>query len=355
MQGRLQYKFSKQPSHGWITDSFNKMPYRPLGNSGLWVSNIGLGTLPFGYPEKKDGSRVGEKGAHEIMDRAVELGVTFWDTANRYTHGTGNTERVIGSWFKRNPEQRRNIVLATKIFAQMDGMTPNHSRLSRGAVLDAVYACLERMNIDYIDLLYFHYFDPFTPVEESLSAIEDLVSRDIIRYFGVSNFTLDQLRQYKIAENTLSTRCKIVAVQNQFDILKGENKWQPGVLPQISDLGISFVPWSPLARGLLTEKYDSLKKAVKGDWRFDEGHLKGAFDNEIETKIKQLGALAFDSGMSINQLAIAYMLSLKGMGSIIASVTNLEQLKSNAKAGSMILSREQIEKIAKITTQGIEA
>jgi len=338
----VEYKFSKPAPEGWITDTFKNMPYRPLGDSGLWVSNIGLGTLPFGFPEQGDGSRVDEKNAHLIFDRAIELGVTFWDTANRYTQGTGNTERVIGSWLKRNSGQRRNIVLATKVFAQMDGSTPNHSRLSRGAILDSVYACLDRLQVDYIDLLYFHYFDPFTPVEESLSAIEDLVYRDLIRYFGVSNFSVDQLLQYKMVEGNLSLRCKIRAVQNQFDIINGQCPWRPNVLEQVSGWGMSLIPWSPLARGLLSDRYPDLKQADPGDWRYDGGHLTSGLNASVEQKLSKLKALANEWQIQLNQLAIAYMLTLPGMGSVIASVSSVKQLESNAAAGSVGLSKSQL-------------
>ncbi len=149
------------------TDAFHNMPYRRLGQSGLQVSNVGLGTWKFGYPETGDGARVDEKTAFQIFDRAIELGVTFWDTANRYNSGSGNSERVIGRWLKNNPDQRRNVVLATKVFGGMDGYTPNHCRSGRVNILESVYASIERLQCDNVDLLYFHFYDPITPVEES--------------------------------------------------------------------------------------------------------------------------------------------------------------------------------------------
>ena len=177
-------------------ESFNGMPYQPLGTSGLYVSNVGLGTWKFGYPETGDGSRVDEKQAFGIFEKAIDLGVTFWDTANRYNNASGNSERVMGKWLKNNPQHRRDIILATKVYGGMDGFTPNHCGLSRGNILDSVYACLERLQINCIDLLYFHAFDSFTPIEESLTAIEDLVRQDLVRYFGVSNFTVQNLNAY---------------------------------------------------------------------------------------------------------------------------------------------------------------
>jgi aryl-alcohol dehydrogenase-like predicted oxidoreductase len=160
---------------GFSFDSFNGMPYVQLGRSGLQVSRVGLGTWKMGYPERGDGSRVGRDQSFRILDRALELGVTFWDTANRYNEASGNSERVLGEWFRAHPGERRNIVLATKMAGAMDGKTPNHCGLSRANVLDSV-CLLDRLGIDHIDLLQFHRPDPH-PVEESLEAVADLVPR----------------------------------------------------------------------------------------------------------------------------------------------------------------------------------
>ncbi|MEW5901912.1 MAG: aldo/keto reductase, partial [Acidobacteriota bacterium] len=179
----------------FTVDDFHGMPYRMFGNTGLRVSSIGLGTWKFGYPETGDGARVDEQTAFKIFDRALEEGVTFWDTANRYNQASGNSERVIGRWFKRHTRERRNVELATKIYGTMDGLTPNFCRLSRTNILEAVYACLERLQTDHLDILQFHGFDDSTPVEESLQAVEDLISQDLLRYFGVSNFSLVDLEK----------------------------------------------------------------------------------------------------------------------------------------------------------------
>lgn len=332
----------------FTTDTFNGMPYRFLGASGLRVSAVGLGTWKMGRPETNDGSRIDEKTGMKILDRAVELGVTFWDTANRYNDSSGNSERVIGTWFMANPDQRRNVVLATKMAGMMDGVTPNHCRLSRGNILDSVYASLERLQTDAIDLLYFHAYDPFTPVEESLAAIEDLVRQDLIRYFGVSNFTVDQLKQYRAAERQLSCRCRVAAVQNQFDILHGESDGKTGVLTYCADNGLSFIPWSPLARGLLTDRYLDPRKVRKGDRLRDEGEWANLSKNKpLMNRVKRLASLAHTWHMSLNQLALAYMLTLPGMGPSIPSVSSVKQLESNAAAGTITLDAEQQEQVKK--------
>ncbi|GAP15804.1 predicted oxidoreductase [Longilinea arvoryzae] len=328
----------------FVIDDFHKMPYRRLGQSGLRVSNVGLGTWKFGYPETGDGARVDEKTAFEIFDRAIELGVTFWDTANRYNFGSGNSERLIGKWLANNPDQRRNIVLATKIFGGMDGYTPNHCRLGRINILESVYACLDRLQSDSIDLLYFHSYEPDTPPEESLSAIEDLVRQDLIRHFAVSNFTVDQLQLYQSLESSFSIRCRVVAVQNQYDILNFETG-QPGVLEHCRQSGVSFVAFSPLARGLLTSRYLNKTKIGPGDRLFDEGTLDKDLTPQAYQRLVQLAAVATELGLEVNQLALAYMLTLPGMGPVIPASSTVQQLESNAAAGRFVLTAEQRERI----------
>lgn len=322
-------------------ETFNDMPYPYLGRSGLRVSSVGLGTWKIGYPETGDSARVDEKTALQILDRAIEVGVTFWDTANRYNASSGNSERVIGTWMKHNPDQRRNVVLATKAYGLMDGRTPNHCRLSRANILDSVYASLQRLQVDHIDLLYFHSFDPHTPVEESLAAVEDLVERDLVRYFAVSNFTVDQLSLYRVAEQNASIRCRVLAVQNQFDILQGEVRLPFGVLDYAARTGISFVAWSPLIRGLLTERYLDLEAVGPGDRLYDEGDLDKLVTDARMAKVHSLAALAHKWGWELNQLVIAYMLTLPGMGPVIASASSVQQVESNAAAGKIALSEEQ--------------
>lgn len=331
----------------FTSEQFNGMPYRPLGTSGLKVSNVGLGTWKIGYPETGDGSRINAKDAFRLFDRAIELGVTFWDTANRYNGASGNSERVIGSWLKNNAEQRRNVILATKLFGSMDGLTPNHCGLSRTNIMSSVYASLERLQTDYIDLLYFHAFDEQTPVAESLMAVEDLVRKDLVRYFAVSNFTVDQLKAYHQVPDMIA-RSRIVAIQNQFNILEGEPDPYKGSLEYASQENISYIAWSPLARGLLTGKYLDLEKVGPGDRLFDEKANKKYTDKTTRSKILQLAKLSKEWDLEINQLSLAYMLAIPGMGPVIPSSSNILQLESNAKAGKIILSEGQKKKIREI-------
>lgn len=324
------------------TDDFNGMPYGYVGRSGLRAPSIGLGTWKFGYPDTGDGARVGPRAAFEIFDRALELGVTFWDTANRYNAASGNSERLIGRWFASNPEERRNVVLATKLAGGMDGVSPNHSGLSRTNILGSLAASLERLQVEYVDLLWFHRPDDHVPVEESLETIDDLVTQGTVRYFGVSNFTVDQLTAYLEVQGTLSHRCRPVAVQNQFDPLHGEKPGFEGVLEFCRDNDIAFVPYSPLAKGLLTSRYLDPASLGPGDRLYDEGELD---DPELEAElriVRRVAERADHLGVEVSELVLAYLLTLPGMGPQIPSSSSVEQLASNASAAHLTLSEQDI-------------
>lgn len=323
-------------------DDYHGMPYRSLGDSGLRASQVGLGTWKIGYPDTGDGARVDEASAFDLFDRAMQLGVTFWDTANRYNESSGNSERIIGSWLKKNPQERRNIVLATKAYGAMDGKTPNHSGLSRLNILESVYASLDRLQTDAIDLLYFHRYDASIPAEESLLAIEDLVRQDLIRYLGVSNFSVDQLKLYQALAEKLGSRAKVVAVQNRFDMLSGEDESLSGVLDHCARANVSYVPYSPLARGLLSRRYLDREAVGPGHRLFDEGTLEDDLTQDRQKALQELARLAQKWEMELSQLALAYTLTLPGMGPVIPSASNVKQLEMNAAAGKIKLDEAQI-------------
>jgi aryl-alcohol dehydrogenase-like predicted oxidoreductase len=329
-------------------DDFNGMPYRFYGSTGLRVSNVGLGTWKIGYPKTGDGSRVDEKTAFKIFDRAVEEGVTFWDTANRYNNSSGNSERIIGRWFRKNPGSRRDIELATKIYGAMDGRTPNYCRLSRVNILEATYSCLERLQTDRVEILQFHEFDETTPVEESLMAVEDLISQELVRYLGVSNFGVDQLEKC-VEYRKVFRRARVQSVQNQFDLLYGEEPEKPGVLAYCALKKLSFIAWSPLRGGLLSERYLDKSKVKKGDRLVDENRLNAELTPAVERKLAGLAQLAHKAGLSLTQLVLAYMLQLPGMGPVIAACSTPQQLTENAKAGKIRLEKDLVSAVRCLT------
>jgi aryl-alcohol dehydrogenase-like predicted oxidoreductase len=309
---------------------------------------VGLGTWKFGKPETGDEARVDKATAMKIFDRALELGVTFWDTAPRYNNASGNSERVIGEWFNANPDQRRNIVLATKVYGGMDGLTPNHCRLTRGNLKESVYASLERMQIDTIDLLYLHHYDPITPPEETFSALEDLIEDDLVRYLAVSNFTIDQFKLYQSMELVFSPRSRILAVQNQFDLLREEHPDYPGVLEYSKNQGVSFIAYSPLAEGFLTSRYLDQSKIGPGYRIFDQGMMGELATRENLEKLNALAELAKEWDMEMVQLVLAYTLTVPGMGPVIPGASSVEQLESNAKVGQIEFTDDQILRVKEL-------
>ena len=319
---------------------FQGMPYRRLGRTGLRASVVGLGTWKFGLPETGDGSRVDEETAFDIFDRAWETGVTFWDTANRYNESSGNSERLIGRWFAENPELRRDIVLATKVRGLMDGRTPNHAGLSRQSIMDGVYASLERLQTDHIDLLYFHNVHDEAEAEESIAAVDDLIRGDMVRYFAVSNCApadFERLEEARRLEGSIRTR--IAAVQNGFDLLRGEHEAERGMLAQCAASGTSYIAWSPLAEGLLTGRYNAPQKVKKGDRLYDQ---KSALyrDEGLQKKLAALAELAKSLGVSMTRMVLSYMLTLPGMTHVIPAASTVAQLEDNAAAGKLALSDE---------------
>ncbi|MBE6928808.1 MAG: aldo/keto reductase [Ruminococcaceae bacterium] len=335
----------------WRAESFNGMPWRKLGKSGLSASVVGLGTWKFGFPETGDGARVNEEAADAIFNRAHELGVTFWDTANRYNASSGNAERVIGRWFARNPRLRRDVVLATKLCGLMDGRTPNHCGLSRQNIIDAVHASLNRLDTDHIDLLYFHQPDPTTDPEESLLAVEDLIREGCVRYFGVSNHAASHLaRLDTICRTSASLRTRVCAVQNGFNLIDGEVPEYPalvGTLPYCAEQGISYIAWSPLAEGLLTGRYNDLSKIGKGDRLFDQNEPRYT-EPAIHEKLVAMGAVADELGVSMTRLTLAYMLTLPAMTHVIPAASSVRQLEDNAAAAALVLSDELRSRISAI-------
>ncbi|MBE6645807.1 MAG: aldo/keto reductase [Ruminococcaceae bacterium] len=328
-----------------LTD-FHGMPYRQLGKSGLRVSAVGLGTWKYGYPETGDGSRVNEAQAMEIFDRAWELGVTLWDTANRYNAASGNSERLIGKWLKNNPDKRRDIVVASKVWGGMDGRTPNHWGLSRANILDSVHACLERLQTDHMDLLYFHHTDPLIELEESLLAVEDLIREGCVRYFAISNADVKDLCDYEaFYKENRPLRARVCAVQNRFDIIRGEDAAHPGVLDYCANEKVSFIAWGPLGQGLLTGRYNDKTSIGKGDRLFDENNLSALESESIMERLQILSKYADSMGVSVATLTLALMLHISGMGPVIPAASNIKQLEANASAATLSISDEQAAEI----------
>ena len=321
--------------------TYRQCTFNRLGHSGLKVSDVGLGTWKFGYPDLGDGARSDEKTSLAILDKAAELGVVFWDTADRYNAGTGNSERVIGTWLAANPNERTNIVLATKCRVTMNGETPNHEGLSRRHIVEAVHASLRRLRQDRIDLLQFHSPDPGCPVDESVRAVDDLIRQGLVQYWGVSNYNAAQLAEMlHAADHFLCSR--LVSTQNRCNVIDGENDKETGTLAFCAANGIGYIPYSPLARGFASARYLDRSTVGPGDRLYDEGQLDKVYTDRAQRVLEALGAIAEQRSLTIAQTALAWLLSQPGVSTVIPSASTPTQLAQNAGASGVRLTPEEL-------------
>lgn len=361
-----------------LTKTFRDMPCRRMGNSGLWVSEVGLGLWKWGDPSY-DGSRVDQDNGFAILDRALELGVTHWDTANSYNAGSGNSERLIGRYFNsRGPRTRDRVVLATKVrnAVREEGekereFTPNESGGSRRYILKAVEDSLTRLQTDYIDVLYHHAPSVLpdgsweTPLDEMWDAFNTLVDQGKVRYLAVSNRTIEQLEadRQALTAVTPNPARRIVAVQNWYNLLQRPRVTGYADAPTISDeeafldylqeTEVSLVPYVPLAVGLLTGRYRAGNLDPSG--RLSEESWGKSFLTERNLAlVERLSVFAEQKGRTLPQLAIAWLLAHDTVCSVIAGVTKLSHLEDNAQAPQVHLSAEDMAQLDELTRPAAE-
>jgi voltage-dependent potassium channel beta subunit len=308
--------------------------YRRLGNSGLKVSEIGLGSW-LTYGESVD-----TEPAKEIIHHAYDLGINFFDTANAYNQG--QAEVVVGDALK--DFSRSSYVLATKLFFPM-GDSPNEKGLSRKAIIEQCDASLKRLGVDYIDLYQCHRFDEETPVEETLWALNDLVAQGKILYYGVSEWSALQIKD---AMNIARQRNLRPMVSNQpiYNMLVRYIEKQ--VLPVSVEEGLGQVVFSPLAQGILTGKYKPGKEAPKNSRAANDNintWINSYMKDEVLECIQQLERIAASQGLKLSQLAIAWILRQPGVSSTIVGASRPSQLDENVKAAGVELSKETLEEI----------
>jgi 1-deoxyxylulose-5-phosphate synthase len=370
--------FRGLPLKGFFMDTklFRGMKCRRVGNSGLWVSEIGLGTWKWGYPSY-DGSRVDEHEGFKILDRTLELGIFHWDTASSYNNKSGNAERLIGRYFKsRGSRVRDMVVLATKVTLparaehEMEReFNPNERGSNRKYILTAVENCLKSLQTDRIDILYLH--EPSlmpdgaweTPLTETWGAFEDVVDRGKAVYLAISNMNAAQIEENTAAFNsvTKSPSRELIAVQNWYNLAErrkvateGENRmegFEEVFLDFASKNKIGVIPFFPLASGLLSGRYrrGSLEKA-SGRIFDDGGNWKELFLTERNLElVENLAGIAKRKGCTMAQLSIAWLLSHDIIPSVIAGVTKMEQLEDNAGAVNVSLSADDLEELDKIS------
>ena len=296
------------------------MEYRRVGRSGLRVSEIGLGswlTL---------GSRVDGRSGSELVQRAFDLGVNFFDTADVYASGAA--EEALGHAVRELP--RQHLVIATKCFFPMSEH-PNDGGLSRKHVVESVEGSLRRLRMDYLDLHQCHRLDPDVPMDETVRAYEDLVRQGKLLYWGVSLWSAEAIREAcRIADATGGYRP--ISNQPGYSILRRE--LEADVLPACDALGIGQLAFSPLAQGTLTGKYAGGQRPAGS--RASDGQrnrwMGGVLEPATLERVEALRPVARDADLSLAQLALCWCLRLPSMASVIAGATRPEQLEENCKA-----------------------
>ena len=311
------------------------MKYRRLGNTGLKVSEISLGSwLTYG-------GYVGQENAINTIHHAYDLGINFFDTANVYMRG--EAEKVVAKAIKKFP--RESYVLATKVFWPM-GEGPNDRGLSRKHIIEQANASLKRLQVDYVDLYYCHRYDPETPLEETLRAIDDLVRQGKVLYVGVSEWTAAQITDaVHLADRKLLDR--IVVNQPQYSML--HRVIEKEIIPISQKYGIGQVVWSPLAQGVLTGKYKRGAQPPEGSRATTENNSLSRFLTEENLdKVEKLTNLALELDISTAQLAIAWILREPNIASALVGASRPEQIEENAKASDVTLDKETLAKIEDI-------
>ncbi|OGO19814.1 MAG: aldo/keto reductase [Chloroflexi bacterium RBG_16_50_9] len=303
------------------------MEYRKLGNSGLNISAIGLGGNTFSWG-------VDEKTSAAIINRAVELGVNYIDTADMYARG--GSEEFVGKAIRG---KRYELVIATK-FGRKMGEGPNDKGGSRYYIMRAVEASLKRLQTDYIDLYQIHEPDSMTHIEETLRALDDLVRAGKVRYIGTSNFAAWQICEalYISKMNSLHS---FITEQPRYNIL--DRSIEAELVPFCRAHNIGIIPWGPLAGGFLTGKYRKGKKPVPG-WRLTSGvRLYGElFTDANWNKLAKLEKFAKERGHTVGELAIAWLLAKPWVTTIIAGAREVKQVTANVAAGKWQLTAEEV-------------
>ncbi len=310
------------------------MNYRNLGKSGLRVPEIGLGCNNFG-------GRIDMESTRKVVHKALDVGVVFFDTADAYGD-KGGSEKALGEIMG---PRRQDIILATKFAMPMDEEGKKKGA-SRRYIMEAVEASLTRLKTDWIDLYQQHRPDPLTPIEETLRALEDLVTQGKVRYIGNSGMAAWQVVEAEWTAKSVNVG-RYVSCQNEYSLLN--RKIEPELLPAMEAYGLSLLPFFPLANGLLTGKY---KKGVmpEGARLTREPRAAGRTLTERNWAIvEKLDAFSKSHGKTLLELAFSWLLAHKPVACVIAGATKPEQVEANAAAGNWKLTAEDMAAIDEIT------
>jgi aryl-alcohol dehydrogenase-like predicted oxidoreductase len=309
------------------------MEYRQLGNSGVRVSVVGLGTNRFGSQE------VGQAEVNRLIDGALETGVNFIDTANVYNDG--RSEETLGTALKGRMDK---VVMATK-FSFPRKISANGWGASRYHMIQALEQSLRRLQTDRIDLLYCHRWDDTTPIEETLRGLDDLIRMGKVTYIGASLYASWQLAHANVLAE-LKGWTPFVVLQSEYNMLKRGVERE--VLPYCRAHKVGFVPYYPLAGGFLTGKYEMGKPPPSGSRGESTRNVQELMVEHNYKIVTQLSAWAKDHGRGVNELAQAWLLAQPQICSVITGAKNLEQLNSNVKAADWALTNDELGEIETI-------
>jgi aryl-alcohol dehydrogenase-like predicted oxidoreductase len=317
------------------------MKYRNLGRSGLKVSEVSLGSwMTFG-------GVVDDGGAVACIRRAYELGVNFFDTANVYNHGAA--EEVLGRALE--VFERSSLVSATKAFFPM-GEGPNDRGNSRKHLFEQCEASLKRLGTDYVDLYQCHRYDPETPLEETLRALDDLQRQGKALYAGVSEWPAEKIREAGALARRLGLR-PLISDQPGYSLLWRDSEGD--VLKACADEGLGWVAFSPLAQGVLTGKYRPGAKPASGTRAADKRQnmwMKDSMKPEVLKRVQAMAALAKKLGLTPSQLALAWCLRLPVMASVITGATRAAQVEENVKASGVALPADALKRLEELFPLG---
>lgn len=319
------------------------MRYNPLGHTGLFVSELCFGTMTFsGQGAFGFMGTVQQTEAETLLGRALDAGVNFIDTADVYSEG--QSEVITGQALKNLGVARDNIVVATKVFGDM-GKGVNQRGASRKHIMDAAKASLQRLQLDYIDLYQLHGFDPATPMEESLRALDDLVRQGHVRYIGVSNWAAWQISK-ALGIAALHGLEKFASLQAYYTVAGRDVERE--LVPMAASEGLGLLVWSPLAGGLLSGKYSRANTTVEGNRRatfaFPPVEMERAYD-----VIDVLQTLATAKEVTVAQVALAWLLHQRQVSSVLVGARTLAQLDDNLGAVHLTFTAEELAQLDKVS------
>jgi aryl-alcohol dehydrogenase-like predicted oxidoreductase len=316
----------------------------PLGRTGLFVSELCLGTMTFGGGEGMWGQigSLQQAEAEKLIGQALDAGVNFIDTADVYSRGM--SEQITGQALKNLKVPREQVIVATKVFAET-GPGPNARGASRAHILDGIKASLKRLQLEHVDLYQIHGFDPATPIDESVRALDDLVRQGLVRYLGVSNWAAWQIVKARgIAERHGLAR---IDTLQAYYTLAGRDL-EREIVPMLRSEGVGLLVWSPLAGGLLSGKYQRGQSV-------EEGSRRTGFDfppvnrSRAEACIDTMQLIARTHGVSVAQIALAWLLHQPQVSSVIIGAKRPEQLADNIASTQVRLNVDEIARLDEVS------